>query len=84
MSVPVTARLDEETVDAIDAAVAAGVAPTRAAAVTEAVKRWLDVHGEAEIRRSYERAYATPDPQHDDLVASISAAAAGEILSNPG
>jgi Arc/MetJ-type ribon-helix-helix transcriptional regulator len=71
MSVPITARLDEETVEALDRAVRAGAAPTRAAVVAQAVEEWLSRHSEEAIEDSYRRAYAEADPEHDELVARI-------------
>ena len=43
MSIPVTARLDPEVVDALDRAVQAGLAPTRGAVVAAAVREGLDI-----------------------------------------
>lgn len=68
MSVPVTSRLDEGVVRALDQAVAAGVADSRSGAIAQAVAEWLDRHGEEAIVASYRRRYATPDPEHDALI----------------
>jgi hypothetical protein len=81
MSIPVTARLDETTVTALDNAVRAGLTPSRGAAVAEAVAEWLARHGEAAVVESYQRRYATADPAHDDLVARIGAFSASACLA---
>ena len=81
MSVPLTARLDESTVAALDAAVAAGLAPNKGAIVAEAVRLWLAQHSEEAIVASYRRAYATPDPGHDELVAALGAFSAAACLA---
>lgn len=78
MSVPVTARLDESVVDALDRAVEAGIAPNRGAVVARAVAEWLGRHGEEAIVESYRRRYGEADPTHDELIdklASFSVAA---------
>lgn len=77
MTVPITTRLDEDTVDSLDRAVRAGAARSRAAVVAEAVHEWLARHSEQAIEASYRRAYAEPDEEHDDLVARLGAYAAG-------
>ena len=71
MTIPVTARLDEAVVEALDQAVDVGLAPNRSVLVARAVAEWLDRHGEEAIVASYRRAYAAPDPEHDALVAAI-------------
>jgi Arc/MetJ-type ribon-helix-helix transcriptional regulator len=73
MSIPVTTRLDPEMVQALDRAVEAGLATTRAAVVAAAVREWLDRHGEDEIAASYRRRYAEPDTGNDELVARLAA-----------
>ena len=70
MSVPVTARLDESVVEALDRAVDAGVVASRGSAVAAAVREWLDRHGEEAIAESYRRRYETPDAEADDLIAA--------------
>lgn len=70
MSVPVTTRLSLAAVEALDAAVASGVTPTRGAAVQEAVREWLANHGEEAITASYRHRYKTPDPDQG-LIASL-------------
>ena len=72
VSIPVTARLDESVVEALDSAVAAGLAPSRGAVVAAAVSEWLSRHGEEAIVASYQRRYRQVDPLHDDLVAALS------------
>ena len=84
MSVPITTRLDEDTVAALDRAVRAGAAPTRAAVVAEAVADWLARHSEEAIVASYRRAYAEPDAYHDAVVARIGAYAAGVAAEDHG
>lgn len=76
MSVPITTRLDEDTVDSLDRAVRAGAAPSRAAVVAEAVREWLARHSEQAIEASYRRAYTEHDPEHDALVARLGSYAA--------
>jgi Arc/MetJ-type ribon-helix-helix transcriptional regulator len=71
MSTPVTARLDDDVVEALDAAVAAGLASTRGAVVAAAVREWLAKHGEETIVDSYRRRYALLDPGHDELVSQL-------------
>ena len=71
MSVPVTARLDESVVDALDEAVEAGLAPTRGAVVAAAVREWLAVHSEDGIVESYRRRYATAEPAANELTAAL-------------
>lgn len=73
MSIPVSARLDESVVEALDRAVEAGIAPSRGAVVARAVSEWLDRHGENAIVESYRRRYAGPDPAHDELIEKIAA-----------
>ena len=62
MSVPVSARLDEETVAALDRAVAAGLAPNGGAVIAQAVGEWLGRHSEEEIVASYRRRYSAAEP----------------------
>ena len=82
MGAPVTARLDDETVAALDRAVAAGAAPTRAAVVAAAVLEWLARHSEDAIAESYRRAYAEPDPAHDELVGGLGAFSAAVVVQD--
>lgn len=85
MGAPITARLDDQTVAAVDRAVAAGAAPTRSAVVVEAVREWLARHSEDAIAQSYRHAYAEPDPDHDALVARLGEFTAATIGSGePG
>lgn len=83
MTVPITTRLDEQTVDALDRAVRAGVGPSRAAVVAEAVQEWLARHSEDAIAASYRRAYAEPDAEHDQLLARLSAYSASVVMNEP-
>lgn len=80
MSVPVTARLDESTVEAVDRAVASGLAATRGALVSEAVHQWLDDHSDEAIVASYRDRYSSPDAEHDALIAKLGAFSAGACL----
>lgn len=81
MSVPVTARLDETIVDAVDRAVTAGLAPSRGAVVATAVNEWLARHGEEAIKASYKRRYGPPDVEHDALVEAISSFSVAACLA---
>jgi hypothetical protein len=80
VTVPVTSRLDEPTVAALDRAVAAGMAPTRAGLIATAVAEWLERHDEELIVESYRRAYAEPDPEHEALMEAMSIASAEAIF----
>jgi predicted transcriptional regulator len=81
MSTPVTARLDDKAVEALDRAVDAGLAPTRGAVIAQAVAEWLERHGEDAVTESYRRRYAGPDPGHDDLIARIGTFSAAACLA---
>ncbi len=82
MSIPVTARLDESVVDAVDRAVEAGLALNRGAVVARAVAEWLERHGEAAIVDSYRRRYSESDPAGDDLMEKIAAFSISACLAN--
>jgi len=82
MSTPVSARLGEDVVAAVDRAVAAGLAPNRGAVVAEAVGEWLARHGEEQIVASYRRRYSTPDPEHDELVGRLAAFSIAACLAD--
>lgn len=71
VSVPVTSRLEEAVVDALDRAVEAGLAPSRGSVVATAVREWLARHGENAIADSYRRRYAAVDDDHERLIASM-------------
>ena len=71
MTIPVTARLDESVVDALDEAVRAGLGPNRGSVVAAAVREWLQRHGEDAIVASYSNRYGPSDQSHDDLIAAI-------------
>lgn len=86
MSVPVTTRLDEATVEALDRAVAAGLAPNRGAVVSQAVRAWLAHHSEEAIAESYRRRYAErPDGQEAEpgleLITAMGAFSASACLA---
>lgn len=86
MSVPVTTRLDQATVDALDRAVTAGLAPNRGAVVSQAVRAWLAHHSEEAIAASYRRRYAEgaggPEPDPDlELIAALGAFSASACLA---
>lgn len=72
MTIPVTSRLDETVVEALDRAVEAGLARNRGSVVAAAVSEWLVRHGEEAIAASYRRRYGKPDDDHDALVAALS------------
>jgi Arc/MetJ-type ribon-helix-helix transcriptional regulator len=78
----VTARLDESVVDALDRAVAAGLAPNRGSVVASAVQDWLARHGEEAIAASYMRRYGQPDVDHDGLVAALASFSVAACLAN--
>jgi Arc/MetJ-type ribon-helix-helix transcriptional regulator len=82
MSIPVTTRLDDTVVGALDRAVAAGLAPNRGSLVATAVREWLERHGEDAILASYQRRYGTPDAEHDELVAALSSFSVAACLAN--
>jgi Arc/MetJ-type ribon-helix-helix transcriptional regulator len=82
MSVPVTTRLDESVVTAVDSAVAAGLAPNRASVIANAVNEWLARHSEESIALSYRHRYQKSDPHHDTLVAALSSFSVAACLAN--
>lgn len=82
MSVPVTARLDQSVVEALDRAVDAGLAPNRGAVVARAVAEWLDRHGEDAIVESYRRRYAVSDPDHEQIIESLAAFSVAACLAD--
>jgi Arc/MetJ-type ribon-helix-helix transcriptional regulator len=82
MSVPVTARLDESVVEALDRAVEAGLAPTRGAVIARAVGDWLNQYGEQAIAESYRRRYAEPDAEHGALIADLAAFSIAACLAD--
>jgi len=82
VSVPVTSRLDAETVAALDLAVAAGLAPNRGAVIAAAVREWLAQHGEDGVVASYHRRYQEPDDAgHDELVTKLAAFSVAACLA---
>lgn len=82
MSVPITTRLDEDIVAALDQAVQAGAGPTRAAVVAAAVREWVARHSEEAITESYRRAYAEADAEVDDLVARLGSYSAAVVTDD--
>ncbi len=84
MSVPVTTRLDPSVVEALDRAVAAGLAPNRGSIVSAAVRAWLGEHSEEAIVASYRRRYADSDPAHDELVGQLAAFSIAACLAVNG
>ena len=82
MSIPITARLNESVVAALDRAVDAGIAPTRGALVASAVAEWLKRHGEEAIVESYRRRYADPDSAHDELLDKFAAFSVAACLAH--
>jgi hypothetical protein len=84
VSVPVSTRLDEQAVDALDRAVALGLATTRAALVATAVAEWISRHGEEAIVESYRRRYDEADRGESDLIAGLGAFSAAACLDHDG
>lgn len=82
MSIPVTARLGESVVEAVDRAVDAGLAPNRGAVVARAVAEWLDRHGEEAIVESYRRRYGATGPEPDELIAKLAAFSVAACLAD--
>jgi len=80
VSVPITTRLDERVVEALDRAVAAGMATTRAGLVATAVAEWLSRHGEEAIVESYRRRYEHPNAIEKELLSALSAFSAAACL----
>lgn len=81
MSTPVTTRLDDETVAALDRAVAAGLAANRGAVVSAAVRSWLAEHSEDAIVESYRRRYSGSPPDDEVLVAQMAAFSVAACLA---
>jgi len=82
VSIPITTRLDEHAVEALDRAVAAGLATTRAGLVATAVGEWLSRHGEEAITQSYRRRYEHTDAAETELTARLGAFSAVACLAN--
>jgi len=72
---PVTIRLDDELLEALDAGVAAGRAANRSVAIAEAVGLWLAAGREQEIVESYRRRYQDGEPDTPDLAELVDEAA---------
>jgi Arc/MetJ-type ribon-helix-helix transcriptional regulator len=64
MSVQIAVRLPDDDLERLDAAVARGVFPSRAAAVRAGLQRLLGEEREAQIAEAYRRGYAS-DPEAD-------------------
>jgi Arc/MetJ-type ribon-helix-helix transcriptional regulator len=71
MSQPVTTRLNENMVKAIDDAVTSGLAPTRGAVISKAIEEWLSRHSEDAIRESYKKRYESTSKDERDLVTKV-------------
>lgn len=84
VSVPVTTRLDPSVVDALDLAVAAGLAPNRGSIVSAAVRSWLAEHSEEAIVASYRRRYADEHLADDELVRQLAAFSVAACLAAEG
>lgn len=82
MSKPVTARLGEDVVQAIDNAVACGVAPNRGAIISQAVQEWLSHHSEEAIKESYRKRYQAIDPDNEKLIAKLGTISATIAIEN--
>lgn len=72
-------RLPEEDLAALDAAVAAGRYPSRAAAVRAGIHELVRTERNRELADAYRRAYA--DTPQEEWFAESSAHAAGELLT---
>ncbi len=81
MSHPITARLPDNVVKAIDDAVKSGVATNRGALISKAINEWLSRHSEDAIRESYRKRYASPDQDETDLVTKLGLASAPPTIS---
>lgn len=66
MSVQIAVRLPEEALERLDAAIARGTFPNRAAAVRHGLDRLLREEREREIEAAYRRAYAGREPDEED------------------
>lgn len=82
MSQPITARLDEDVVQAIDEAVACGVAPNRGAIISRAVREWLSRHSEEAIKDSYRKRYEALDLDEQDLIARLATISAAICIAD--
>ena len=82
MSIPVTARLDESVVEALDRAVDAGLAPTRGAVVARAVADWLNRYGEEAIVESYRARYSDTTHDPDELLAQLASFSIAACLAD--
>jgi len=63
MSTQIAVRLADEDLERLDAAIARGAFPSRAAAVRAGLDRLLSDEREAQISEAYRRGYATGDDE---------------------
>ncbi len=68
MNVQIAVRLAEDDLRRLDAAIARGAFPSRAAAVRFGLGRLLREERDREIAETYRRAYAGRDPDHEERV----------------
>jgi Arc/MetJ-type ribon-helix-helix transcriptional regulator len=78
MSVQIAVRLTDDDLERLDAAVARGVFPSRAAAVRAGLARLLGEEREAQIAEAYRRGYATA-PQEPWIGAAGLRLGAGQL-----
>ena len=83
-TIPVTARFEPDKVQALDLAIAAGLATSRSAVIHEAVSEWLRAHSSESIAASYRRAYAAEpnSSDDDDLALAISSFGVAACLAD--
>jgi len=80
MSVQIAVRLGEEDLEHLDAAVARGAFPSRAAAVRTGLQRLLREDREREIEQAYRRGYAEHPPER--WVGQAGLAQGARLLAN--
>jgi Arc/MetJ-type ribon-helix-helix transcriptional regulator len=83
----ITIRLEESEIARLDAAVAAGAAPNRSAAIALAIGEWLDRHDRVELRHERQRLMAIQDAERGlspDEAAILAGAAhqVGQVLGD--
>ncbi|MDA8270759.1 MAG: ribbon-helix-helix domain-containing protein [Actinomycetota bacterium] len=81
MSHPITARLPDDIIKAIDEAVKSGVAANRGALISKAINEWLSKHSEDAIRESYRKRYASSNQSELELVTKLGLASAAMTIS---
>lgn len=81
MSQPITARLRDDIIKAIDNAVESGVAPNRGALISKAVDEWLRIHSEDAIRESYRKRYASAERDELDLITKVGLTSAAMTIT---